>query len=851
LKLRQRSLSPPGLLARLFNLIARSEEHQTVSGDIEELYCEFAEEKGPFRAFLWYMGQILYACPAFFINSLYWRSFMFFNYLKLTIRNIRKHKAYSFINIAGLSIGIACCLMIMLWVQDELSYDRFHKNAENIYAPTFSNGSLVMPTALSEFLKTEYPEIILSTRFGEMGRNLLKFKDKDIYEEGGILVDSDFIRMFTVPFLIGNPETALEDPNSIVLSERLAQKLFGNKEPIGETVTFSTAYDLTVTGIMANYPSNSHIRFEYIIPLEFSKVWNNNLNNWESNNIQTYVQLQEGTDVQSLDDKISGVVESHRPQDKRPLSLQPLRRLYLNPFNHIGSPIIFVYLFSAMAFFILLIASINFINLTTARSTVRAKEVGIRKTVGAYRNNLIKQFFGESLFLTLIASLAGIGLAILFLPMFNNLTGKDFSWEFVFQQRFLFGIMGIILLAVFLGGSYPAFYLSRFHPVRVLSGKLRTGMKGSIFRKVLVVFQFSLSVFLILGTVMVYRQARFLQEKDVGYDRNNIVIIGIGSRFVQNRDTIKAELLSNPNIQNVTLVDVAPYRWQSNAGVGDVHWEGKTNQQVKMVMTNVDFDFLKTFGLKMAQGRFFSKEYSTDISDAFVVNEAAVRAMEMDNPLGKELNVWDFKRPIIGVVKDYNFESLHKKIIPMAMRIDPRGYQQACIRISLQNVEDSLAFLESKWKGIYPEYPFEYQFLDESLQDLYSSEQSTGKIVSVFTVLALFISCLGIFGLSSFTAEQRTKEIGIRKVLGASALSIVRYISKEFVYLVVIANILMWPIAYFLMNKWLQAYAYQVQIGWSVYILTGLAVLFISLITVGWQIIRVAVANPVDSLRYE
>ncbi|MFC2160423.1 ABC transporter permease [Acidobacteriota bacterium] len=838
-------------MAWLFNIIARSEEHQTVSGDLDELYSDFIQEKGSFKASFWYLGQILSACPAFFVNSLYWRTYMFFNYLKLTLRNIRKHKAYSMINISGLAIGIACCLLIMLWVQDELSYDRFHDNAENLYAPTFSNGSRVMPTALSEFLKTEYPEIVSSSRFGNMGRNLIKFEDKEIYEEGGIIADPDFLRMFTVPFLAGDSDSALDDPNSIVLSERLARRLFGNKDSIGETVTFGTAYDLKITGIMENYPSNSHIQLEYILPIAFTKVWNRNLNTWEYNNINTYVQLQPGTDVRSVDKKISGVVESHRPQDKRPLSLQPVTRLHLNPFNHMGSPILFVYLFSALAFFILLIACINFINLTTARSSSRAKEVGIRKTVGAYRNNLIKQFFGESLFLTLIASLGGIVLAIFFLPMFNNLTGKDFSWEFILQQRFLFGILGIILLTVFLGGCYPALFLSKFQPVKVLSGKLRTGMKGAMFRKILVVFQFSLSVFLILGTLMVYRQVHYLQERDVGYDRSNIVNFGIGSRFIQNSETIKAELLSNPNIQNVTLVDVAPYRWQSNAGVGDVFWEGKTDQQVKMVMTNVDFDFLDTFGLEIAQGRFFSKEYSTDTTDAFVVNEAAVRAMEMDSPIGKELKVWDFDRQIIGVVKDYNFESLHNEIIPMAMRIDPNGYQQACIRIESQNVSNTLGFLETKWKEIYPEYPFEYQFLDDRIQNLYRSEQSIGKIVSVFTVLALFISCLGIFGLSSYTAEQRTKEIGIRKVLGASAASVVRYISKEFITLIVIANILMWPVAYILLNKWLQAYAYQVNFGWAIFVLTGISVLLISLLTVGGQILRAAMANPVDSLRYE
>lgn len=832
-------------------MITRSEEHQTVSGDIEELYIDLVQEKGTFKAFLWYGGQILFASPAFLFNSLYWRIYMFFNHLKLTIRNIRKHKAYSLINISGLAIGIACCLLITLWIQDELSYDRFHENAEFLYAPTFINGSRVTPTALSEFLKNEYPEIIRSSRYSSMGRNLIRFVDKDIYQEGGAMVDPDFVKMFTVPFLNGDPETALNDPNSILISERLAQKFFKGGEALGKTLTFATSLELKITGIFKDYPTNSHIRFEYIIPLALSKTWNRDLNTWNRNDIQTYVQLQKGTDVSLLDTKISGVVESHRPQDKRPLSLQPILRLHLNPFNHSGSPIVYVYLFSAMALFILLIACINFINLTTAKSSNRAKEVGIRKTVGAYRFNLIKQFFGESFFLTLIASGGGFGLSILFLPIFNNLTEKTFIWKVMLQQKFLLGILGIILLTVILGGSYPAFFLSRFHPVKVLSGTLRTGMRGGMFRKVLVVFQFSLSVLLILSTLMVYRQVHFLQEQDVGFDRNNIVIFGIGGRFIQNRETIKAELLSNPNVQNVTLVDVAPYRWMSNAGEGDVQWQGKTTQKVQMVMTRVDYDFLDTFGLEMEQGRFFSKEFSTDAADGYVVNQAAVRAMDMDNPVGMEFRVWDISGRIIGVVKDYNFESLHNEIIPMAMRIDPNRYQQACIRISSHNVEDTLGFIENKWKEIYPEYPFEYSFLDERLQNLYDSEQSTGRLVSIFTILALFISCLGVFGLSSYTAEQRTKEIGIRKVLGASVPSVVKFISKEFVILVLIANVIVWPIAYFLLNRWLQTFAYQIQIGWSIFVLTGLSVLAVSLLTVSWQILRAALANPVDSLRYE
>jgi len=841
---------PPRLAVKLFELIARSEEQRTISGDLDELFADLVEERGRFKAFLWYGGQILSACPLFLINSLYWRVFMLINYLKITIRNIRRHKAYSFINIAGLAIGIASCMLIMLWVQDELSYDRFHEHADSLYVATFSNGSTVTPTALSGFLKAEYPEVLHTSRFTYMGSNLLKYEDTEIYEAGGVMVDPDFVKMFTIPLLGGYQETSLNDPQSILISEKLAHKYFGNKDPIGQTMTFATSIDLKVTGVFEDYPANSHIRFEFILPLALSKMWNWNLNTWEYNNIRTYVQLHEGTPVKSVDSKISDVVERHRPQDQRPLSLQPVTRLHLNPYHGRGT-LTYIFLFSAMAFFILIIACINFINLTTAKSSNRAKEVGIRKTVGAFRAHLIRQFFGESLFLTLIASAIGVGLSILVLPGFNNLSGKTFTWEVLLQQGVLLGIFSILILTVLIAGSYPALFLSRFQPARVLTGKLKAGMKGGTLRKILVVVQFSLSVFLVLGTVTIYRQVHFLQERDVGYDREHVVIFGISGQIIQNRDTIKTMLLSNPGIQHVTLVDIAPYRWQSNAGVGDVHWEGKTNQQVKMVMTSVDYDFLDTFGLEMAEGRFFSKEYSTDATESFVVNQAAVKAMEMDDPIGKELRVWDYKRKIIGVVKDYHFESLHKPIIPMAMRIDPRWYQQACVRISPHRVRDTLAFLEKKWKEGHPRYPFEYQFLDDMIHSLYRSEQSIGTVVTVFTVLALFISCLGIFGLSSYTAEQRTKEIGIRRVLGASVSNVVKHISKEFVFLVIIANVIAWPLAYFLINLWLQKFAYRIAIGWLTFILVGMVVLVLSLFTISWQIIRAATANPVDSLRYE
>jgi putative ABC transport system permease protein len=842
---------PPRFFSVLFELVVRSEEKRTVAGDLDELFSDIIQSRGRLRAAFWYALQILSAFPSFVFNSLYWRMFMFLNYMKITLRNIRKHKAYSLINIAGLAIGIACTILIMLWVQDELSYDRFHENADRLYALTFSNGSTVTPTALSEYLKREYGEVIQASRYSGMGKNLMKYEENEIYQDYGAQVDPDFLRMFTVPFSAGNPETALDDPRSIILSQNVASKLFGEIEPIGQMVTIGGNMPLKVTGVFFNYPSNSHIRFEYILPLELAKSWGRDLNTWDRNNIRTYVRLREGVSAASMNEKISGVVEKHRPQDKRPLSLQSITRMYINPLHHNNVRLTFVYVFSAIAFFVLLIACINFINLTTARSMTRAKEIGIRKAVGAQRSNLVKQFFGESLFLTILSFIGAIGLVFLLLPRFNQIAGKIFTWEYLLRQNVLLGILGIVLVTVFLSGTYPALFLSRLQPVRVLGGTPKTVKGGAFFRKILVVIQFSLTAFLILGMLVIFRQVHYLQVRDVGFDKDNVVVFNIGSNFARNIDTIKTDLLSHPNIQSITLVDIAPYRWMSNAGVGDVDWEGKSGQQVKMVVSVVDYDFLTTFGLKLDQGRFFAREIATDARESYVVNQAAVRAMQMEEPLGKRLKIWESTGRIIGVVKDYHFESLHNPIIPMAMKIDPSWYNQACIRIAPVGVAGTLEILENKWKEIYPEYPFEYDFLDDRLAANYRAEQATGRIVSIFTILALFISCLGIFGLSSYTAERRTKEIGIRKVLGASSSKIVAYMSKEFLLLIVIANVLAWPFAFLVMSQWLKTFAFRISISWWTFLITGLIMLIISLFTAGLQITKAARTNPAKTLRYE
>jgi putative ABC transport system permease protein len=775
------------------------------------------------------------------------------HYFTVSLRRIKRHKGYSLINILGLAIGLAATILILQWVQHQLSYDRFHEHADRLYVATFSNGSTVTPTALAEFMKAEYPEVVSASRFGNIGDHLLKYGEIELKVEDGIMVEPDFLKMFTFHFLRGDANRALNEPHSIVISRGVARLLFGDKDPLSKIVTFRANLDLKVTGVFENYPANSHFRCRYILPMSLAikQGWVRNPRTWDWNDIRTYVQLGKDVPVEGINRKISNLVERHRPQDQRPLFLQPITRLHLNPFNHRRNPLTYVYVFSTMAFFILLIACINFMNLTTARSTTMAREVGIRKTMGARRSQLIRQFLGESLLLTVISLGVGLGLAFLFLPLFNSLTAQAFTWENFFQGHMIFGIFGLLLLTGLLAGSYPALFLSNFQPVRVLKGTVIAGARGGTFRKILVVTQFSLSMLLILATVMIHRQVHYLREQDVGFDRENILYFGIGERFRKNVDTIKAEWLSHPDIERITLTDVAPYRWMSNAGVGDVHWEGKENQQVKMVMVAVDTDYLETFGMKMARGRFFSKRFASDVSEAFVVNETAVKAMEMMDPIGKTLKVWDLKGHIIGVVKDYHFQSLHRDIIPMAMRIRPDFYIQACVRFQPRNVPAILRFLEEKWKKVYPEYPFEYHFLDDRLRDLYQSEMATGRIVKVFTLLGIFISCLGLFGLSAFMAEQRTKEIGIRKTCGASVTGLVFLLSKDFLKLVLFACVLATPVAAYLIHRWLAGFACRVNLNPGVIIMSSLFSLAVAFLTVGYQTLKTARANPSETLRCE
>ena len=844
-------LKSPKYAERILKFFLPQKEKEFLLGDYNFLFNEVSEKRGSLFAVIWYWMIVLREIPGFINHKVFWGVVMFKSNMKLAFRNIVKQKLYSFINIFGLATGIACSLLIFGYVQNELSYDRFQENAENLYIATFDNGSTTTPTALAGYLKSEYPQVVKATRWTSLDHSLITSENTKAFQDGGAVVDPDFISMFSIKLVNGNADRVLDKPRSILISKSMAAKYFGSENPVGKTLTYENEYKFLVTGVFDDYAENSHLVCTFLISNSFLKELGRDMNVWEYNNIQTYVQLNPKASVVAFNKEISNVIERHRVADKRALFIQPITQLHLNPFNREGGSITYVYMFSILAMLILVIACINFINLTTAKASVRSREVGIRKTIGATRRELISQFFGESLSLTLISFFLALFIVAAILPLFNELASKNFTLGFIFKQDMAYGIFGILFFTGLFAGSYPALFLSRFQPSKVLKNDITMGKRKFNFRHALVVTQFIASTLLIIFSLVVFEQVDYLQNHSVGFDKENLVYFQIGDKFKQNYETVKREMLTNPNISSITLMDCPPYQWIANAGYGVVKWEGQTNQLVKMVMMSVDDDYLETLELKMAKGRFFSSEYSTDAKDAYVINEAAAKAMEMNDPIGKWLRLGGDERRIIGVVKDFHFESLKREIIPAAMRIAPDWYFNACVKISSNNIGATLSFIQDKWEEIYPDYPFEYHFLDETLRSRYQSEQVTGMIVFSFTVLALIISCLGLFGLSSYTAERKTKEIGVRKVLGASSLSIVTKISREFVLLVLIANIIAWPISYYFVQKWLQNFAFRAPIDPLLFIYTLLAAVVIAVVTISWQIINAARKKTVDSLKYE
>jgi len=782
---------------------------------------------------------------------------MFKNYLKIALRNISKYKTYSFINILGLAVGMACTIIILLWIQNELRYDRFHENADNIYRvlrvwPEKNSYSIAGPGPLAVALKDEYPEIKNSARIFHNVRRPLQFEDK-VFQVKVCGVESSFVDIFTFPFVKGNPENSFSDPNFIILTEETARKYFGDEDPIGKIMYFewwTRWLEFHVTGVVKNVPSNSHLQFDILIPFSFVTASGMKIDTWDVGAYHSYVQLEENVDLEGVNQKISGTLKRHYPDSNANIELEHLLNIHL--YNYFGGgPILYIYIFRTIGLFILIIACMNFMNLSTARSLNRAKEVGMRKVVGSRRMQLIGQFLGESVLLALLALVIAVILVQLLLPLINNLLDKNLTLHY--SGALILSLIGIAVITGIISGSYPSFFLSSFRPVTVLKGDIRTGSKSPLFRKVLVITQFVISVLLIIGAIMVYKQLDYIQKKELGFEKEHIINFQMGGSFYDKYETIKQELQKHPNILSVAQTN---FSFRGGFAASHVNWEGKqNNENITLAIRSVDFDFQEMFDVEMVQGRFFSRDFQTDVWQSFILNESAVKFMGLESPIGKQfscdLPFAEGKGKIIGVVKDFHFRSLHSEIAPLILVIHPWWYTDAYIKIRSEKIPNTLAVIQNKLKEFVPEFPFELHFLDEEVDQLYQTEQRAGILVRYGTFLALFIACLGLFGLTAFTTEQRTKEIGIRKVLGASVPGIIRILTKEFTKWIIVANLIALPIAWYVMSKWLQNFAYRINIGWWILLSAGVLALVIALVTVSYQSIKAALANPVESLRYE
>jgi hypothetical protein len=830
-------------------------------GDFEERFNAIASQRGLFKAHIFYWIQIFLLFPSFIKNLIYWSGEMLINYLKITFRNMKRHKGYSFINIAGLAIGMAICILILLWIQDELNYDRFHENADNICRVNMNdqNYGVVWPVVsipVGPALKQEFPEVLDSVRVSDFS-GLVTWEEKKS-DEIGAYVDPSFFEVFSFPFVKGDPKTALSAPSSIVITQEMANKFFSNADPLGKNLKLNNALDFAVTGVIKDMPQNSHIHFDFLAPFEIFEKRDGDPTNWGRFQIYTYVMLQDDTPFNELENKIAGLLQEHNVREGPKLGLEPLTRIHLYAMDG-GGDMRYVYVFSIIAVFILVIACINFMNLTTARSSTRAKEIGMRKVTGAQRADLIKQFMGESVLISFIALTFSVFLVILLLPAFNNLADKQLALNPQGNWSLILGFVGIVLFTGLLAGSYPALFLSSFKPVNILSGSLiatsgRT--KKTVFRKALVVLQFSISVFLIISTVVIFKQLHFIRNRNLGYEKEHIVSIPLRGNAAQQYEAFKSELSRDSRISNVAATSEVPILiYYLHTGYD---WEGKDpKKESRMNELLVDHDFIETMNMTVVQGRDFSKDHATDVSEAYIVNEAAVKAMDLESPVGKRFaaptHAGMREGTIIGVVKDFHFRPLHDEIDPLVMFIAPEKFNFFCIRVksAISDLPGTIGYIESVWKKFSPNFPFKYNFLDSTFDKLYRSEQKTGSVFGYFTFLAIFISCLGLFGLASQMTEMRTKEIGIRKVFGASVSGITLLLSKDFMKWVMVANVIAWPTAYFAMNKWLQNFAYRTSLGIEVFILSGVLAFVIALITVSFQSIKAAVADPVDSLRYE
>lgn len=855
---------------------------ETKRGDYEEIFGEFSDESGIIRGKLRFFFYILRSFVPSLRNSISWRIMMFHNYLKIALRNLRRQKLYSAINVIGLAIGITCVLFILLYVQHELSYDRYHEKADRIYRLAVSirmggneleRAIVGAPTAAA--LVNDFPEVEDAVRLRSGGNWYVRYGETTYKETAFIFADANVFKIFSIPLLQGDSITALTEPNTLIISQTAAKKYFGSDDPVGKTLNLDNNVDFRVTGVFQDIPSYSHFHWDFIgsmVSMEKKMVME-----WTSLDVYTYLLLGVGADSSVLEAKFPGMVEKYCDREFKAFTgkvyaqlkesgtkweyfLQPLTSIHLH--SDLGfelesnGDIKYITIFSTIALFCLLIASINFINLSTARSAKRAKEVGIRKVVGSARSQLIVQFITESVLMS-VAALFGTLVLVRFLqPFFHSLIGSKIDIHFLAHPSQLLILAGVIVLVGIIAGIYPAFVLSSFRPVSVLKQQMKGGARTHWLRSALVVFQFLTSIVLIIGTLIIHNQMRYIQNKDLGFQKEQILVVQDAFILGQRIDAFKEELKQSPDVVSATITSYLPVL--SNRRVRSIFPEGSREQKgfIAIQAWRVDHEFIRTFNMNIVQGRDFSREFSTD-SMATIINETAANMLGWDNPIGKRIGVAGSSRSgkyqyftVVGVVRNFHFDSMREAIMPLALYLQPSSeFLAVCLRA--ENVSEQIHSIRELWNKYLPGYPFEFSLLDDRFDNLYKSELRSGRILSIFSALAVIISCLGLFGLSAYTAEQRTKEIGIRKVLGATVPEILLLLSKEFSRLVSIGFLIAAPLSYFLMRNWLRDFAYRTSINIWPFLISVTLALFIAFVTVSYYTIRLALSNPAESLRYE
>ena len=789
---------------------------------------------------------------------------MLLNYLKIAFRNLIKNPGYSSINIIGLGIGLSCFIIIMTYIRYEVNFDQFHEKADRTYRVAVqhpdnfylgTNHFATTPAPLENAIVNDFPEVETATTIAKHG--LYLSVEDHAFNENGIIATPSFFNVFTFPLLEGDPHTALTSPNSIVLTKVLANKMFGDEFPIGRTITRKDGIEFTVTGIIEKVPENSHFSFDFITPASSDERYAQNVEEWRNSGWFTYIVLKEGTNATHLQAKFPEFIAKYSSTNHR-FYLQPLTDIHLRSNINFelsaNNNITYIYLFAGIAVLVLLLAAINYMNLAVAQSIKRAKEVGLRKVIGAHRGQLITQFLSESMLSAFLALLVALILSDLALPIFDELVERPLSLAFLNDPIYLAVILGSTLISGLISGSYPAFFIARLQPNKALKGIQKKGNDHFNLRNVLIVGQFAASIILVVGSIVIYQQMQYVQTTEMGYDREHILTLNIQDSQIENQfETIRQQLLQNPRISEISSSDQLPHNIQAQTILQG--WEGNQDpeQEQPIYITGADYNFTDLYGIDIIKGRNFSRGISSDTTQgAYLLNETAVKALgwDIDSSIGKSISAWGGEGTVIGVIKDFHMHSLHMQIQPLTMYLEPDRFRFISLKLQPGNLSETVDDI-TKTLTKFSSYPVSYSFLDDVFDDQYKSEIKLNEIITYFTLLALFIASIGLFGLAAYSAEQRTKEIGIRKVLGASVATIVALLSKDFIKLVVIGFLIAIPIAWYAMNQWLADFAYRIEIGPGIFIMAGGAALVIALLTVSWQSIKAAVSNPVESLRSE